>query len=83
MEGKSNLLIMYFEYKKNRPFGILLIIALLVIITIILVNLINKIDEFFNINNLETTETGTDVVLNDFDIDNLIENASYSVVRSI
>lgn len=73
---------MYYEKKKNNSFGIALIIIFLLIIIWILVNLINKIDSNLNSNVAITEETGTDTVLNDFNIENLVKNASYSVVRN-
>ena len=68
---------MYYENKKNGFWGVLLpllILGFLSIIVVILVNLINRVD---------VMETGTDTVLNDFGIENLVENSSYSIVRSI
>jgi len=75
---------MYYENnKKNGFLGVLLILAFLSVIIVILINLINKVDSVTNLNNLETEETGTDTVLNDFGVDNLVENSSYSIVRNI
>jgi hypothetical protein len=73
---------MYYEKKKNSFLGFL-IIAFLSIITIILVNLINRVDAILNIDNMETKETGTETVLEEFSVENLIENVSYSIVRSV
>ncbi|MCI8310369.1 MAG: hypothetical protein HFJ45_09520 [Clostridia bacterium] len=77
---------MYYENKKNGFWGVLLpllILGFLSIIVVILVNLINRVDVMANVNNLDVKETGTDTVLNDFGIENLVENSSYSIVRSI
>ena len=43
----------------------------------------SRVDVMANVNNLDVKETGTDTVLNDFGIENLVENSSYSIVRSI
>jgi len=71
---------MYYERRKNNPVGIMLISGFLVIIIIILVNLINKIDKNININDMEAELTGTNTVLAEFNIENLVENASFSIV---
>jgi hypothetical protein len=71
---------MYYSQKKIN-FGAILTIVFLITIIVILVNLINKLDIFLNLNQ-ESQETGTDTVLNEFSTENLVENVSYSIVRS-
>ena len=74
---------MYYENKKSGFWGVMLILLFLSFIIAILINLINKVDSVTNINKMEVEETGTDTVLNDFGVENLVENSSYSIVRSI
>jgi S1-C subfamily serine protease len=70
---------MYYETKKKGYMSFIIVMFLGVII-IILINLINKVDEFLNINNLEIEETSIDTAFEEFNVENLIENVSYSVV---
>ena len=74
---------MYYEKNKNNNVGIFLIVFFLIIIITILVNLINKIDANMNHEVEETVVTGTDTVLNDFSVENLVKNSIYSIVRNI
>lgn len=74
---------MYYEKNKNNNLGIFLIVFFLIIIIAILVNLINKIDANMNHEVEETVVTGTDTVLNDFSVENLVKNSIYSIVRNI
>lgn len=71
---------MYYEKKKNNSLWMILIIFFLIVIIGILVNLINKIDSELNKEANITVGAGTDTVLNDFNIDDLVKNSIYSVV---
>jgi len=71
---------MYYEKRKNNSFGIAIILAFLVAILIILWSLTQKIDNSFLKADEQTELTGTDVATSEFNLQNLIENASYSVV---
>lgn len=70
---------MYYERKKNIHFGTILILLSFMIIILVLVNLINKIDSNYYMQ-AESEETGTETVLNEFNIENLMKNSIYSVV---
>lgn len=70
---------MYYERKKNNYLGTILIIFFLMIIILVLVNLINKIDSNYYMQ-AESEETGTETVLSEFNIENLMKNSIYSVV---
>jgi len=71
---------MYYENRKKGSLGIALILLLLVFIIFILIRL-GKIMEYQGIQKTEKTElTGTDTVLNEFNLQDLVQNASYSVV---
>lgn len=70
----------YYESKKNHSFGMALILLLLVAIIMILINLGQKIGTY-EVSSKEKTElTGTDSALSEFNLQNLVENASYSIV---
>lgn len=71
---------MYYEAKKKSSITTWLILAFLIAIIAILVIFINRFNSNFIYKTPIMEETGTDTVLNDFDIDNLVENARYSVV---
>ena len=71
---------MYYENKKKGSLGIALILLLLVLIIFILIRL-GKIIEYQAIPKNEKTElTGTDTALNEFNLQDLVQNASYCVV---
>lgn len=71
---------MYYESKKGGSLIRVLILFCLLIITVILVSLINKLDSKLTPEVVATEDVGTDTVLQDFNIENLVENSSYSVV---
>lgn len=73
---------MYYEKRKNNTYGVALIIVFLVIIIVILINLMKKIENNFLGKKEEVELTGTDTVLNEFNLQDLAENASYSIVRN-
>lgn len=71
---------MYYEARKKNSVGIVFILILLIIIIFILIRLGQKIEHrLLNVNeNVELT--GTNTVFNEFNLQDLIENAGYSVV---
>ena len=71
---------MYYEKRKNNSFAIAVILAFLVAIMITLWSLTQKIDNNFPKVNEQIAPTGTDTVSNEYNLQNLIENASYSIV---
>lgn len=71
---------MYYERRKNNSLVTLLILAFLVLITFILISLMQKIEKSFLSVNEKTELTGTDTILNEFNLQNLVENVSYSIV---
>lgn len=73
---------MYYESRKNKPYGILLILLLLATIIIILLSLMKRIENNFFVSSKDYEETGTDTVLTEFSLQDLAKNTSYSVVRS-
>lgn len=73
---------MYYEKKKNNYLGIIIIILFLIIIIAILLNLVNKLDFSYQTQLGETTETGTEAIKNEFNVENLMKNSIYSVVRN-
>lgn len=71
---------MYYENRKNNSFGMAIILIFLVAITIILISLMQKVESNFLSVNEEVKLAGTDTILNEFNIKDLAENSSYSVV---
>ena len=71
---------MYYEARKKSSVGIVFILILLIIIIFVLVRLGQKIENRFWENNEKVELTGTDTVLNEFNLQDLIENAGYSIV---
>ena len=73
---------MYYEKKRNNYFGTFIIILFLMIIILILLNLVSRINESYSVVTEETEETGTEAIANEFNIENLMKNSIYSVVRN-
>lgn len=73
---------MYYERKKNNYLGTFIIIVFLMIIIAILLNLVSKLNIDYSSYAEETEETGTEAVANEFNIENLMKNSIYSVVRN-
>ena len=72
---------MYYETKKQTSFTMALILIFLVVITVILITLVQKIERSSALSKTENIElTGTDTVLTDFNLQDLVKNASYSIV---
>jgi len=71
---------MYYEQHKKNYLGTTLILILLLIIIVILINLITKVDAKTTKDLIISEEAGTDTVLNNFNVENLVTNTSYSVV---
>lgn len=71
---------MYYETKKSKPFGMVLILTLLAIIIVILIMFMRKIENnYLSVSKFsETTET--DNVISNFSLKDLAKNSSYSVV---
>ena len=74
---------MYYERKKNNYLGTLIIIVFLMIIIAILFNLVSRLNTNYINTVEETEETGTEAVANEFNIENLMKNSIYSVVRNL
>lgn len=73
---------MYYEKRKNNYLGTFIIILFLFVIILILISLVNRLNINYSIVEEETEETGTEAVLNEFSIENLMKNSIYSVVRN-
>ncbi len=73
---------MYYERKKNNYLGTFIIIVFLMIIIAILLNLVSKLNIDYSSYAEDTEETGTEAVANEFNIENLMKNSIYSVVRN-
>lgn len=73
---------MYYERKKNNYLGTFIIIVFLMIIIAILLNLVSKLNTEYSSYEEETEETGTEAISNEFNIENLMKNSIYSVVRN-
>ncbi len=73
---------MYYEKRKSNYFGTFIIILFLMVIIVILLNLVSRINENYSVYTEETEETGTDAIANEFNIENLMKNSIYSVVRN-
>ena len=71
---------MYYETKKTKPYGIILILFLLAIIIIILLSLIKRIEIGYSKFTEKSEETGTDIVITEFNSKDLAKNAGYSIV---
>lgn len=71
---------MYYETKKSKPYGVVLILLFLAVIIIILLSLIKRMENDIWNNAQELEVTGTDTVLTEFNLKDLAKNASYSVV---
>ena len=70
----------YYENKRKMSFGMALILIFLIIIIIILIRVVQKLEnENFN-KNIQAELTGTDTVQVEFNLQDLVKNASYSVV---
>lgn len=73
---------MYYEKRKNNYLGTFIIIIFLFVIILILVSLMNRLNMSYSVVTEETEETGTEAVANEFNIENLMKNSIYSVVRN-
>lgn len=73
---------MYYEKRKNNYLGTFIIIVFLFVIILILVSLMNRLNMSYSVVTEETEETGTEAVANEFNIENLMKNSIYSVVRN-
>lgn len=73
---------MYYEKRKSNYFGTFIIILFLMVIIVILLNLVSRINENYSVYTEKTEETGTDAIANEFNIENLMKNSIYSVVRN-
>lgn len=71
---------MYYEKRKNNSFAIAVILAFLIAIIFILLNLVEKIENNFLGVEEKVELTGTDTVLEEFNLQDLVNNASYSIV---
>lgn len=71
---------MYYETKKNKPYGIVLILLLLAIIIVILLSLVKRVENSFLKFSEKSEETGTDTVITEFSSKDLAKNSGYSVV---
>ena len=71
---------MYYEKRKNNSFGIALILVFLIIICVILIRLTQKVENNILDAGQQIELTGTDTVLSEFNLQNLVKNASYSIV---
>lgn len=74
---------MYYEKRKNNYLGTFIIIVFLFVIILILVSLMNRLNMSYSVVTEETEETGTEAVANEFNIENLMKNSIYSVVRNL
>lgn len=70
----------YYENRRNHSLGMALILLFLVAIIVILINLGQKIGAYELPLKEKTELTGTDSVLNEFNLQDLVKNASYSIV---
>lgn len=73
---------MYYEKRKNNYLGTFIIIVFLFVIILILFSLMNRLNMSYSVVTEETEETGTEAVANEFNIENLMKNSIYSVVRN-
>lgn len=73
---------MFYEKRKNNYLGTFIIIVFLFVIILILVSLMNRLNMSYSVVTEETEETGTEAVANEFNIENLMKNSIYSVVRN-
>ena len=73
---------MYYETKKDKPYGIMLILMMLVVIILILISLMKRVENnYFSLSDSKNLEpTGTDTIVTDFSPQDLAKNAGYSVV---
>ena len=71
---------MYYEKRKNNSIAIVIIIIFLIAIIFILLNLVEKIERNFLGEEEKIEPTGTDTVLAEFNMKDLVNNASYSIV---
>lgn len=73
---------MYYEKRKNNSFAMFLILVFLMIIICTLIVLIREIeDKLFVQKDIEAT--GVDKTYIESNIQNIVKNSSYSIVRSI
>ena len=73
---------MYYENKKDKPYGIALILLMLIVIIVLLLSLVKRVENnYLSLTDSKSLETtGTDTTVSDFSPQNLAKNAGYSVV---
>lgn len=71
---------MYYEKTKNNSLSMIIIILFLIVIIFILVNMFEKIENNSKPNTEEIELTGTNPIAEDFNLQDLLKNTSYSIV---
>ena len=73
---------MYYEKRRGFSYSAALILILLAIIIVILLTLLKRVDNNWNYEKQEIKLTGTDTIKEEFNLQDMAKNTSYSIVRN-